>query len=97
MASEDALLTSFLLGNELRDNVPLKHFTSLFQPAFRNSPQVKDLYREFQAYRAAVRDAVRKNIAIELGVSASSAPSAVKPRDDSVDAIIDDVEVNIPK
>ncbi|RUS32059.1 hypothetical protein BC938DRAFT_476365 [Jimgerdemannia flammicorona] len=92
MESEEALLTSYLLGNQLQDNISLKQFTSLFQAPYRSSPQVKDLYREFQDHRDAVRDVVRKNIAIELGISASSTFAPVRPHG-AMDTSLNDVDV----
>ncbi|KAG0289134.1 hypothetical protein BGZ96_007227 [Linnemannia gamsii] len=62
---EKDLLSSFLVGNELHDSITFTKFTSYFPPAYRTSPEVKDLYRAFMNSRHQVRTRVRRNIEIE--------------------------------
>ncbi|KAL1923325.1 uncharacterized protein VTP21DRAFT_8305 [Calcarisporiella thermophila] len=70
MSTEETLLLSFLLGNELHDNITLQSFVSMFPIAFRNTPQIKELYREFQDQRNRIRETVRKNIRVEVELGA---------------------------
>lgn len=62
---EKDLLSSFLVGNELHDSITFTKFTSYFPPAYRSSPEVKDLYRAFMNSRHQIRTRVRRNIEIE--------------------------------
>ncbi|CAG8565319.1 1058_t:CDS:2 [Paraglomus occultum] len=59
---ESSLLTSFFLDNELQDSLTLLQFTNSFPAAHRDNPQIKQLYKEFQASRREIRSLVKKNI-----------------------------------
>ncbi|CAJ0911281.1 1215_t:CDS:2 [Entrophospora sp. SA101] len=52
MATEESILTSFLLNSELQDNITFKQFTNLFPTS----------YREIQSNRHNIRETVKNNI-----------------------------------
>ncbi|CAJ0745715.1 22767_t:CDS:2 [Entrophospora sp. SA101] len=62
MATEESILTSFLLNSELQDNITFKQFTNLFPTSYRTNPNIIKLFREIQSNRHNIRETVKNNI-----------------------------------
>jgi len=64
--TEQQILTNYLLAPaQLPTIISLEEFTALFPRALQSSPRVRSLYRDLQAQRSALVDAVSEEIAAE--------------------------------